>query len=146
MGATAGFNYKTQNWSEEILKVTDGKGVDIVVDFIGADYYKGNLEVAARDGRIVLLGFMSGTKLDGKGVDIGVMLKKRLRVEGSSLRSRDAEYQGKLRDRLEEYLPKFEDGSFKIFVDKVLPWEKVVEAHQLMEKNVTKGKIICTID
>jgi len=144
LGATAGFNYKTQDWSKEILKATDGKGVDLVIDFIGQDYFQGNLDVAARDGHIVNLGAMSGTKLPA-GVDIGSLMRKRLRFEGSSLRSRDLDYQGKLRDKLEEYLPKFEDGTFKIFVDKVLPWEKIVEAHELLEKNVTKGKIICTI-
>jgi NADPH:quinone reductase-like Zn-dependent oxidoreductase len=144
LGATAGFNYKTQDWSSEILKATDGKGVDIVIDFVGQDYFQGNLDVAARDGRIVNLGALSGTKLPA-GVDIGALFRKRIRVEGSSLRSRDAEYQGRLRDKLEEYLPRFEDGTFKLFVDKVLPWEKIVEAHQLMEKNTSKGKIICTI-
>lgn len=144
LGATAGFNYKTSNWSEEILKATDGKGVDLVIDFVGQNYFQGNLDVAARDGRIVNLGALSGTKLPA-GVDIGAFVRKRIRYEGSSLRSRDPEYQGRLRDKLEEYLPRFEDGTFKIFVDKVLPWEKIVEAHQLMEKNTSKGKIICTI-
>lgn len=145
LGATAGFNYKTQDWSKEILKATGGKGVDIIVDFIGQNYFQGNLDAAARDGRIVNLAFMSGAKLPA-GVDISAFLLKRLRLEGSSLRSRDTEYQGRLRDKLEEYLPRFEDGTFKIFVDKVLPWEKIVEAHQFMEKNTSKGKIICTID
>ena len=144
LGATAGFNYKTQDWAKEILNVTDGKGVDLVIDFLGQSYFQGNLDVAARDGHIVNLGAMSGTKLPA-GVDIGAFVRKRIRFEGSSLRSRDTEYQGRLRDKLEEYLPRFEDGSFKLFVEKVIPWEKVVEAHELMEKNVTKGKIICTI-
>jgi len=144
LGATAGFNYKTQDWSKEILKVTDGKGVDLVIDFVGQSYFQGNLDVAARDGHIVNLGALSGTKLPA-GIDIGPLFRKRLRIEGSSLRSRDPDYQGKLRDKLEEYLPKFEDGTFKIFVDKVLPWEQIIEAHELMEKNTTKGKIICTI-
>lgn len=54
--------------------------------------------------------------------------------------------QGKLRDQLAEHaLPKFKDGSFKVFVEKVFEWEDIVEAHQLMESNKTKGKIICTI-
>jgi len=144
LGATQGFNYKTQDWASEISKATDGQGVDIVVDFVGQNYFQGNLDVAAKDGRIVHLGAMSGTKLKA-GVDIGAFVRKRLRFEGSSLRSRDAEYQGRLRDKLEEYLPKFEDGTFKIFVDSVLGWDKVVEAHELMEKNTSKGKIICTI-
>lgn len=144
LGATAGFNYKTQNWSEEILKATDGKGVDVVVDFIGANYFQGNLDVAARDCTIVHLGAMSGTKLPA-GVDIGAFVRKRITFSGSSLRSRDLVYQGKLRDKLETYLPQFEDGTFKLFVDKVFPWEKIIEAHEEMERNTSKGKIICTI-
>lgn len=55
-------------------------------------------------------------------------------------------WQGKLRDQLAEHaLPKFKDGSFKLFVEKVYDWENIVEAHQLMESNKTKGKIICTV-
>lgn len=144
LGATAGFNYKTQDWSKEIWKATGEKGVDLIIDFVGQNYFQGNLDVAARDGHIVGLGALSGTKLQA-GVDIGALLRKRLRFEGSSLRSRDAEYQGRLRDKLEKYLSNFENGSFKLFTEKVIPWEEVVEAHKLMEKNVTKGKIICTI-
>ena len=87
---------------------------------------------------------LSGTKLPA-GVDIGAFIQKRLRFEGSSLRSRDANYQGKLRDRLESFLPQFEDRVLKVFVEKVFPWEDVVEAHKLLESNTTKGKIICTI-
>ncbi|KAM3072407.1 hypothetical protein ACMFMG_009210 [Clarireedia jacksonii] len=143
LGATAGFNYRTQDWAKEILNATDGKGVDIIIDFVGANYFQGNLNAAARDARIVQLGVMSGTRV--KDVDISAFIMKRVRFEGSTLRSRDVEYQLKLRDKLWEYLPKFQDGTFKIFVDTVLPWEKVVEAHQLMEKNTSKGKIICTI-
>jgi NADPH:quinone reductase-like Zn-dependent oxidoreductase len=59
LGATAGFNYKTQDWSKEILKVTNDQGVDIVIDFVGQNYFQGNLDVAARDGHIVNLGAVS---------------------------------------------------------------------------------------
>ena len=146
LGATAGFNYHTQDWAQEILKVTDGKGVDIIIDFIGQNYFQGNLDAAARDGRIVNLGAMSGTKLPA-GVDIGAFVRKRLRFEGSSLRSRDEEYQGKLRNTLAEHaLPKMREGRFKVPIEKVFPWEEVAEAHLLMESNRTKGKIICRID
>ncbi len=146
LGATAGFNYNTQDWSKEILKVTEGKGVDVIIDFVGQSYFQGNLDAAARDGRIVNLGLMSGTKLPA-GVDISAFVMKRVTFQGSSLRSRDEEYQGKLRNTLVEHTaPKMRDGSFKVLVDKVLPWEEIVKAHQLMESNQTKGKIICTID
>ena len=89
---------------------------------------------------------MSGTKLPAR-VDIDAFVMKRLRFEGSSLRSRDEDYQGKLRNTLAKHaLPKMREGSFKIPIEKVFPWEEVVKAHQLMESNQTKGKIICRID
>ena len=146
LGATAGFNYHTQDWAKEILQATGGKGVDVVIDFIGQSYFQGNLDVAARDGRIVHLGTMSGTKLPA-GVDMGAFVRKRVRFEGSTLRSRDEDYQGKLRNTLVEHsIPKLKDGSFKVPIEKVFPWEDIVKAHELMETNQTKGKIICRID
>ena len=145
LGATAGFNYHTQDWSKEILKATGGKGADVVIDFVGQNYFQGNLDVAAKDGRIVNLGALSGTKLPA-GVDIGAFVRKRIRFAGSSLRSRDEQYQGKLRNTLVEHaLPKLRDGSFTVPIEKVFPWEEIVKAHELMESNKTKGKIICTI-
>ncbi len=125
------------------MKKTDGKGVDLIVDFVGAPYFQKNLDVVARDGRICLLGLMGGAVAEK--VEIGKLLYKRVRVEGSTLRSRDEEYQGRLRDKLEEYLPQFESGEFKIFIDTVLPFEEIIQAHKLLEANKTMGKIICTI-
>ena len=146
LGATAGFNYHTQDWAKEILQATNGKGVDVIIDYIGQNYFQGNLDVAARDGRIVHLGAMSGTKLPA-GVDMGAFVRKRVRFEGSTLRSRDENYQGKLRNTLVEHsISKLKDGSFKVPIEKVFPWEDIVKAHQLMESNQTKGKIICRID
>ncbi|KAK4164808.1 quinone oxidoreductase [Cladorrhinum sp. PSN259] len=144
LGATKGINYKTQDWVSEIQKQTDGEGVDLIVDFVGGSYFQKNLDALAKDGRICLLGLMGGAVTPDK-VDIGKLLYKRARVEGSTLRSRDEEYQGRLRNKLEEYLTRFESGELKIFIDTVYPWEKVVEAHQQLEKNTTMGKIICTI-
>jgi putative PIG3 family NAD(P)H quinone oxidoreductase len=146
LGATAAYNTKTTDWAKEILKATEGKGVDIIVDFIGRDTFQGNLDCVARDGRIVQLGAMSGTKLP-EGVDIGAFVRKRVSFIGSTLRSRDEKYQQKLRDELaKDAMPKFRDGSFKIFVEKVMDWKDVVEAHQLMESNKTKGKIILRVE
>ncbi|OTA80794.1 hypothetical protein M434DRAFT_219918 [Hypoxylon sp. CO27-5] len=143
LGATKAFNYKTQDWAKEILEATGGKGVDLIVDFIGASYFEKNLLVAARDARWVSLAMMGGSKLDG--VDIGLLLYKRIRFEGSTLRSRDPDYQGRLRDKLAEYIPHFESGKLKVLVDTVLPMDDIIKAHQLMEENKTTGKIICTV-
>ncbi|OCK79191.1 quinone oxidoreductase putative [Lepidopterella palustris CBS 459.81] len=145
LGATAAFNTTTQDWVAEVLEATGGKGVDIIIDFIGAGTFQGNLDAIAKDGIIVHLGAMGGTKLPA-GVDIGGFVRKRIRYEGSSLRSRDEAYQGKLRDQLVEHaLPRFVDGRFKVLVDRVMPWEEIQEAHRALEANETKGKVICTI-
>jgi NADPH2:quinone reductase len=146
IGATEGFNYKEGDWAEKLLEYTGGKGVDLIVDFVGASYFNQNLDAAAVDGHIVNLGFLGGATVEGK-TDISRFLRKRLRFEGSSLRSRDEAYQGKLRDLLVEHsLPKFVDGTFKVFVEKVFKMEDIQEAHLLMESNQTMGKLICTVD
>lgn len=143
VGATAAFNYKTQDWAAEIKEQTGGKGVDFIVDFVGGSYFQKNLDVAARDARIVMLGTLGGAQVPE--ANIGPILFKRLRIEGSTLRSRDEDYQGKLRDRLEDYMPDFLNGSFKIVLDKTLPWEQIQDAHRYMEDAKNSGKIVCTI-
>jgi NADPH:quinone reductase-like Zn-dependent oxidoreductase len=144
LGVTKAVNYKTEDWVKEVMKATEEKGVDLIVDFIGGEYFQKNLEVVARDGRICMLGLMGGSVVDK--VDVGKLLYKRVRVEGSTLRSRDEEYQGRLRDKLEENLGHFETGELKVFVDTVMSWKEIVKAHELLEANKTMGKIICTVD
>lgn len=145
LGVTAAFNYRTQDWAAELQRATGGQGVNLIVDFIGAGYFQGNLNSAARDGRVVLLGLMGGGKIPGE-VDISMLLFKRVRVEGSTLRSRDVEYQRKLRDTLVEHaMPRFQDGTFKVFVEKVFPMDQIADAHRLLESNATKGKLICVV-
>ncbi|PTB73319.1 quinone oxidoreductase putative [Trichoderma longibrachiatum ATCC 18648] len=143
LGATAAFNYKTQDWVKEIKDKTGGKGVDYIVDFVGGEYFMKNLDVAAQDGSLLLLGTLSGGR--APDADIGLILYKRLRVLGSTLRSRDEEYQGKLRDKVETYLDDFASQNFKIYLDLVLPWDKIQEAHEHMENARNSGKIVCTI-
>ncbi|KIW73378.1 hypothetical protein PV04_01505 [Phialophora macrospora] len=145
LGATEGFSYKEGDWAQALLKYTDGKGVDLIVDFVGAAYFDQNLEAAARDAHIVNLGNLGGNVVP-KPVDVSRFLRKRLRFEGSSLRSRDEAYQGRLRDMLVEHaLPRFIDGRFKVIVEKVFKMEDIQEAHKLLESNQTMGKLICTV-
>ncbi|BCS19641.1 NAD(P)H-quinone oxidoreductase [Aspergillus puulaauensis] len=145
LGVTAAINYRTQDWAVELNKVTNGAGVDLIVDFIGANYFQGNLDIAAPDGRVVVLGLMSGSQLPND-VDIGQLLFKRLRVEGSTLRSRELEYQRRLRDSMVEHvLPGLKDRTFKVFVERVFPFSEIVEAHKLLETNRTRGKLVCVI-
>jgi putative PIG3 family NAD(P)H quinone oxidoreductase len=143
IGADAAFNYKTQDWVEEIKRATGNLGVDYIFDFIGQDYFQKNLEVAAQGGSIAILAFLSGSKIpDG---DVSKLLYKHLTVKGSSLRGRDLAYQSQLRDRLESYMPAFEKGDLRIIVDKVFPWEEIVGAHEYMEAANNTGKIVCTV-
>ncbi|KAM0471225.1 hypothetical protein ACHAPX_009405 [Trichoderma viride] len=146
LGATAAFNTTDPNWADQVLKATDGKGVDIIADLIGPDVFAENLKIGAKDARIVLIGLMSGTTFK-KEFDMGLLAFKRIRYEGSTLRSRDEEFQRKLRDKfVSEALPDFLAGKFKIYIEKVYPWEQIVEAHKMLETNKTMGKIICTIN
>lgn len=148
LGADAAWNTEKVKWDEEVLKATDGKGVDVIVDFIGPNNFGQSLNAAARDGKIVNLATLGGPKLNDAGsADFTLFFRKRLRYEGSGLRSRDEQYQGSLRDQMVDHaLPKFKDGSFKVYIEKVFKWEQIQEAHELMESNKTKGKLICTID
>ncbi|QIW95924.1 hypothetical protein AMS68_001442 [Peltaster fructicola] len=148
LGVNGAYNTEKTKFDEEILKATDGKGVDIIVDFIGPGSFAQNLNVAAKDGRIVNLAILSGVKITPQmeQPDFSNFFRKRLRYEGSSLRARDEAYQGKLRDQLVDHaLPLFKQGKLKVFVEKVFSWEKIQEAHQQMTDNKTKGKLICTI-
>jgi NADPH:quinone reductase-like Zn-dependent oxidoreductase len=145
LGCTAAFNTTNPNWTDEVLKATDGKGVDIIADLIGPDVFAGNLKIAARDARVVLIGLMSGMTFKGE-FDMPSLAFKRVRYEGSTLRSRDEPYQRRLRDSFVDHaLEKFKEGQFKVYIEKVLPWEQIIDAHKLMESNTIMGKIICTI-
>ena len=147
LGAKGAVNLKTHpnDWAAEIKKQNDGNGVDLLIDFIGASVFQQNLEVLNRDGRIVTLGLMGGAKLEE--ADISMMLLKRLRWEGSTLRSRDEEYQGKLRDLFEsKVMDDMRKRKFDIKIDTAVSWKKITDCHDKLERNETKGKIVCLVD
>lgn len=134
------------NWVEEIKKQNDGNGIDLIIDFVGAPYFQSNLDLLAQDGRVVMLGLMGGSILPDK-VNVGTLLRKRARVEGSTLRSRSLEYQIRLRDLfVEKVMPGLLDGTYEHHTEKVFDWEDVVLAHEMMERNETKGKLVCVIN
>ncbi|KAG0182621.1 hypothetical protein DFQ29_003174 [Apophysomyces sp. BC1021] len=144
LGATRAINYKTENWGEVIAEATAGKGVNIVVDFIGKNYWEQNIQTLAVDGRMVILAFLSGNTIENS--NLAMLLRKRLRVEGSALRSRSLEYQVRLRDALYEdvileHLAKA-DGKLKLYIDKVFDWNDIVQSHEYLESNQSMGKIV----
>jgi len=151
-GATRGINYKSQDFAAEILALTDNVGVNIVIDFVGQAYWEKNITSLARDGRMVLLGVMSGTKTAGP-LDMGPILFKRLRIQGTTLRSRTLEYQSDLLQKFSaNVLGKLfarcgngvHDGP-DLVIHKVYDWKDIIAAHDEMEEAKNIGKIICEI-
>ncbi|KAK4703350.1 NADPH:quinone reductase, partial [Phenoliferia sp. Uapishka_3] len=150
-----GINYKTQDFSEEVAKLTNGTGVNVVIDFVGPDYWSKNIASLARDGHMVLLGMLSGLKTKDV-LDMGPLLFKRLRIEGTTLRSRSLEYQSSLlREFTEKAMQKVfsrcgggegesKDG-LDLVIHKVYSWKQIIEAHEEMEAAKNIGKIICEI-
>ncbi|CAE6527736.1 unnamed protein product [Rhizoctonia solani] len=143
-GSTHGINYREQNFAEEVAKITDGRGVDVILDFIGPDYWEKNVEALARDGRMVILASMSGNEVPK--VNLIKLLYKRLRIQGTTLRSRSSEYQAALIKRFwDECGSHFHGEELKIYIHKTYKWTEVSEAHKEMEANKTMGKIIVEI-
>ena len=140
LGATLAIDYKAQDFAEVVSEKTGGKGVDVIVDFIGAGYWQQNLKSLALDGRLVMLSFLGGVKAE---VNLAPLLQKRISVFGSTLRSRDRAYQAALTQDLASFLlPRLKDGTLKPVIHKVYPWQKANEAHQEMEQNRNIGKIL----
>ncbi|KAK1924033.1 hypothetical protein DB88DRAFT_488907 [Papiliotrema laurentii] len=136
-------NYRTQQFEEEIKKHEDG--VDLIVDFIGKNYFTPNLNSLRRDGTLVFLAMMSGPKLPAD-TNIIQILFKRLTLKGSTLRSRTTEYQADLLQRFEKHaLGLITEGKMKVEIHEVFPWDKVIEAQKEMEANKNSGKIVFEI-
>ena len=145
LGADVAIDYKTQNFEEVVNAATDGKGVNLVLDFLAAPYFQKNLNVLAMDGRLVMLSLMGGYK--AKEVNLIPILRKRLSIQGSTLRARSLAYKINLtRDLYDFAWSKFENGILKPIIDSTFDWSEVGEAHRYMEANKNIGKIILTIN
>ncbi|XP_053397065.1 quinone oxidoreductase PIG3-like [Mercenaria mercenaria] len=147
LGAVAGFNYKEGDWSEKVLEFTQGRGVDLILDCIGASYYEQNMKSVRTEGRWVLYGLLGGGTISG---DVfSQMLRKRIRITGTTLRARKLQYKKNVTDGFtRDCLPLFKDGSrpaLKPVIDTIFPFNKAADAHRYMEANKNTGKIILQI-
>lgn len=143
LGADVAVNYRNENFQDVVEKELGGKGVNLIIDLVGQSYWHQNTACAAMEARIVLVAAMSGSMIEG--FNLRALLNKRLWVLATTLRTRNAKYQGKLRDKFVEVaVEHLRAGRMKVTVDKVYDWEEVGEAHKRMEANVNAGKIICT--
>ncbi|PYH89950.1 quinone oxidoreductase putative [Aspergillus ellipticus CBS 707.79] len=145
LGADFAVNYRAEDFADVVKRETNGRGVDLIIDLVGRDYFHRNTAAAAMDSRMVLVAALSGSKVDD--FDLRALLNKRIWLLATTLRTRDADYQGKLRDLFcQKILPHIKAGEVKTTVDKVYPWTAVAEAHKRLESNVNAGKIICVVE
>jgi putative PIG3 family NAD(P)H quinone oxidoreductase len=143
LGAEVTINYKREAFRERVAEATGGRGVNLVLDFIGAPYWDDNLASLAIDGRLALIGFLSGSR--GQ-IDIGPIMSKRLDVFGTTLRRTPLPQKIALTESFAAFaLPRFESGELRPVVDSVLPLEQAAQAHRRMEENSNIGKIVLRV-
>jgi NADPH2:quinone reductase len=140
LGATKAINYKQENFAEAILHLTEGKGVNVILDMIGGDYMPDNLKALANEGRLVMINSMNGKDVQ---VDLSVVMRKRLNITGSMLRSRDVAFKAAIAQQLKEHVwPLLANEQIKPVIHQVFPASAAAQAHQLMESSEHIGKIV----
>lgn len=143
LGADHAINYRTQDFVEEVKTITDGKGVDVVLDMVGGDYIQRNISCLAVEGRLVQIAFLKSPVSE---LNLIQLLLKRLTITGSTLRPRTIKQKGAIaRQLLERVWPLFEEGRLKVPVHATFPLEKAGEAHRLMESSTHIGKLILDV-
>ena len=144
LGANKAIDYHEGPFEQAVMDATNGKGVDVVIDFIAAPYLQQNVNCLRTDGRMVLLAVLGGTKVGQ--FNMGPVLFKRLKIIGSTLRSRNREYQIRLTKDFGDFaLELFEKRRLKPVIDHVFDWAEAADAHKLMENNENQGKYVLKI-
>ncbi len=127
-------------FAELIQSLNNGKGVDVVLDLVGAGYFQANLESLNVKGRLILVGTTSGARAE---INFSQVMSKRLKIIGTVLRSRPTEEKAEAtRKFAEEVVPLFTVGKLKPNIDKVFKIEEVKKAHEYLESNASFGKIV----
>lgn len=143
-GAARAIPYKSADFVEEVLAVTDGRGVDVVLDFIGGDYIARNFRCLATGGRMVTLAFLRGATIES--LNVAPLLLKRLTWKGTTLRSRsDAEKAAYAQSIRRKVWPFVEQGAVRPVIHAVFPLAEAREAHACMEENRNLGKIVLEV-
>ncbi len=144
LGAKAGWDRRQGPFTPWVAEQTGGRGVDLILDFVGAPYFEQNIRSLAVDGAMIVVGTLGGAGADK--VDLGAVLSRRLRIVGSALRSLPLERKIALTKRFAAFgLPRLSDGRIRPVIDSVYDWKDVAEAHARMESNANIGKIVLRI-
>ncbi len=142
LGADHAINYKTQDFVAEARRITDGKGVNVILDMVAGSYVAREIECLAEDGRIAIIAVQGGTKAE---FNAGMVLRKRLVITGSTLRPRPVAFKAAIAQSLRKTVwPLLESGAIKPVIFKTFPAAQAAQAHTLMESNQHIGKIVLT--
>ena len=142
LGADHAINYKTADFSVEAKRLTDGKGVNVILDMVAGSYVAREVECLAEDGRLVIIAVQGGVKAE---FNAGMVLRKRLSITGSTLRPRPIAFKTAIAQSLRAKVwPLLESGAIKPVIFKTFPADAAAQAHALMESNQHIGKIILT--
>ena len=143
LGATDGINYKDTDFTEEVNRLTNGDGVDVILDFIGAEYLQRNLSLLKTKGRLLQVGLMSGSE---SNINLGIVMRKRLKIIGSVMRPQSLQEKIAITQRfVKRWLPELKTGTLQPIIDTVFTLEQVREAHEYMEANRNFGKILLKV-
>lgn len=143
LGLDVGINYRTADFRDIVLAETEGQGVNVLLDVVGAPYLERNLACLAPLGRMILVGLLGGGTTS---MDLGQVLRKQLRIFGTVLRARPLEEKMALTQAFRRHvLPLFENGKLRPVVDRVFEFGEVAEAHRYMEENRNFGKIVLRV-
>jgi putative PIG3 family NAD(P)H quinone oxidoreductase len=143
LGADHAINYRTQDFVAEIARITGKRGVDIVLDMVGGDYIEKNLRCLALEGRLVMIAFLRGGRVE---VDWRPIMMKRLTVTGSTLRASPLERKAEIANSLRERVwPLLESREVKPVIHRVFPLAEAAGAHALMESSQHIGKIMLAV-
>jgi NADPH2:quinone reductase len=143
LGAERGINYRSEDFVAVVKELTDGKGVDVILDMVAGDYVGREIGCLADDSRIALIALLGGAKAN---LDLGQVLRRRLSISGSTLRPRPVAFKAAIAARLQQVVwPLIEAGKIKPVIFKTFPLEQAGAAHALMESSAHVGKIMLQV-
>jgi len=142
LGAIRGINYRTEDFVEVMRAESGGKGVDVTLDIVAGSYVARNLEIAALEGRVVVISLLGGTRAE---INLGLILTKRLTLTGSTLRSRTVAQKAEVAEAVRKNVwPLLAAGRVRPVIHATFPLAEAGEAHRLMETSNHIGKIVLT--
>ncbi|HEY6379748.1 MAG TPA: zinc-binding dehydrogenase, partial [Candidatus Dormibacteraeota bacterium] len=143
LGATGLINHRTEDVGARVRDLTDGRGVDLILDVMGASHLGPNLDVLATDGRLVVIGLQGGARGE---IDLGAMLHRRHSLIATTLRSRPPQQKAEIVARaVAELWPGFADGTLRVVVERVYPLAEAAAAHRAMESGGHVGKLLLDV-